>query len=188
MQKATKAVVAAVLVTLGVLGLGALGFIYSGLYNVAASEQHTALGRWVLQTVKVRSVKSRAGEVAVPQLISEAQRRQGAKHFMSMCVACHGAPGVERGEYGKGITPTPPDLSKAAGKWREEELFWILKNGIKLAGMPAFGETHSDSELWGIVSFVRTLPSMSEADYSQLRKEFDDAAGKSQASGKGHGH
>lgn len=188
MQKTTKAVVVAALVTLAVLGVGALGFIYSGLYNVAASEQHTALGRWLLQTVKVQSVKRRAAEVAVPQLISEAQRRQGAKHFMAMCVACHGAPGVERGEYGKGITPTPPDLSEAGSKWREEELFWILKNGIKLAGMPAFGETHSDGELWGIVSFIRALPSMSEADYSQLRRELDEAAGKSHSSGKGHGH
>ena len=88
-----------------------------------------------------------------------------------MCVTCHGAPGVERGTLGKGINPKPPNLAKEAGEWSDRELFWITKHGIKLAGMPAFGVTHSDEELWAIVAFLRRLETMSAEEYRRLATE-----------------
>jgi Cytochrome C oxidase, cbb3-type, subunit III len=75
---------------------------------------------------------------------------------------------LERGTLGKGINPKPPDLAEEAAEWSDRELFWITKHGIKLAGMPAFGVTHSDKELWGIVAFLRRLESMSPDEYRRL--------------------
>jgi mono/diheme cytochrome c family protein len=152
---------ATILVLLG----AAVAYIYSGLYSVAATDDHTALATWALNTMQERSVSVRAGRVAEPPPIDSAMLAHGFEHFSTMCVVCHGAPGVERGEFGKGITPTPPSLSERAAEYTPRELFWIAKHGIKLAGMPAFGRTHSDEEIWAIVAFVDRLPEMDPETY-----------------------
>src|SRR5207248_10259049 len=77
------------------------------------------------------------------------------------------APGKERGEVGQGLNPRPPSLSDAAPGWTPSELFWIVKNGIRMTGMPALGPTHEDDRIWAIISFVEQLPSMTPAEYQQ---------------------
>jgi mono/diheme cytochrome c family protein len=155
----------------GVLVVGAVVLISSGAYNVAATAPHTRLTEWLLNTTQKRSVASRADETPHPPTVDSAMLRQGLEEYREMCVTCHGAPGVERGTLGKGINPKPPDLAKEAGEWSDRELFWITKHGIKLAGMPAFGVTHSDEELWAIVAFLRRLESMSAEEYQRLASE-----------------
>jgi mono/diheme cytochrome c family protein len=170
--------VLSVLLILTVLAVAAAaGFVYSGVYNVAASRPHTAAGRWLLNELQRRSVQVRADRVVVPSDFREPARIEaGAAPYGEMCVVCHGAPGVERGEIGKGITPRPPDLARAAPQWSDAELFWIVKHGIKLAGMPAFGETHTDDALWPIVAFVRRLPEMSAEEYRRFARDAGDSA------------
>lgn len=68
------------------------------------------------------------------------------------------------------MNPQPPLLADAVTLWRNNELFWIIKNGVKMTGMPAFGLTHSDDELWDIVGFVRQLPHISGNEYQRLRE------------------
>jgi mono/diheme cytochrome c family protein len=86
-----------------------------------------------------------------------------------MCVGCHGAPGKDPSEIGKGLRPRPPDLAKAALQLDKGELFWIVKNGIKMAGMPAFGATHRDRTIWNIVGFVQEqLPNLTAEQYQDL--------------------
>ena len=91
-------------------------------------------------------MQAHAEAVGAQPPLSAEQARHGLEHFASTCVPCHGGPGVEPGELGKGITQTPPDLAQAVERWSDRELFWIVKHGIKFAGMPAFGPTHSDQE------------------------------------------
>jgi hypothetical protein len=55
-----------------------------------------------------------------------------------------------------------------ASRWSRAELFWIAKNGIKMSGMPAFGSTHKDEEIWRVVSFVQRLPRVTEEDYAKM--------------------
>jgi mono/diheme cytochrome c family protein len=178
----------AVLLTLVVLVLGGLLFMYSGAYNVAATQEHTALGRWVLNTGQTRSVAVRAGGVPESPPFDASMVEHGFEHFRAMCVGCHGAPGVERGEFGKGITPTPPELSEEAAEWTEKELFWIMKHGIKMAGMPAFGPTHSDEEIWGLVAFLQELEGMTAEEYAQWEARFAPAPGDTAATAGGHSH
>ena len=89
-----------------------------------------------------------------------------------MCEECHGAPGVERSEMGKGLYPRGPKLLWAAKEDSPSELFWITKNGIKMTGMPAFGPTHSDEEIWAIVAFVKKLPGIDSAFYDELSRKW----------------
>lgn len=141
--------------------------IYSGAYNVAATEDHWGVTRWALNTLQHRSVSVRAGDVEGSVPTDSGAIEHGLEHFQAMCVVCHGAPGVERGELGRGIRPRPPRLEEAAGEWSDEELFWITRHGIRLAGMPAFGPSHSDEEIWSIVGFLRQLETMTEAQYAE---------------------
>jgi len=90
-----------------------------------------------------------------------------------MCVGCHGAPGVSPSVVGEGLNPEPPDLSEVAAHMTPAEFFWITQNGIKMTGMPAFGPTHSDEELWGIVAIMQKLPELSAEDYKAMKEDSE---------------
>jgi mono/diheme cytochrome c family protein len=120
--------------------------VFSGSYNVAATDPPSRAERWFLRTMMERSVRARVDDVPEPPEESDELLASGFHHYDEMCVVCHGGPGMEPGEIGEGIQPEPPDLSEDAGEWSLAEVFWITRNGIKLAGMPAFGPTHTEEE------------------------------------------
>lgn len=158
--------------------VAALVFIYSGWYNVSANSAHGAAARRLFGTVMRNSVRAHARHIVPPELSSQ-MARAGAGHFKEHCAECHGAPGVERGDIGRGLTPRPPKLADTAQNWSAGELYWIVRNGIKMTGMPAWDASHSDEEIWQTVAFVRLLPRMSPAEYQQM---------VTQAGPHGHAH
>jgi mono/diheme cytochrome c family protein len=153
------------LVILSIVGFIVL--IYSGSYNVAASSTDYGIVQWVLETTMEKSVRHHAQGVVMPDL-PEVSRQKGVEHFAAMCVLCHGAPGVDPSAIGRGLKPQPPVLGTVVHEWTSAELFWIVGNGIKMTGMPAFGRSHREEELWGIVAFIRQLPEMTAAEYRSL--------------------
>ena len=161
---------------------GGLAFLYSGLADVAATSPHWTITGWVLSTTMRNAVRRHAKGIALPAFIDEDERiRAGAIAYDAMCAGCHGAPGVEPGVVGKGLNPEPPDLVRAADEWSPEEIFWISQHGVRMTGMPAFGPTHFDEELWEVVALVKRLPRMSAAEYEAL---LPARAGRE----RGHGH
>ena len=148
--------------------LGGFAVIYTGAYDVAATSPHWPVTRWLMETARSRSIKAHAAGIQVPpDFDNPANIPTGVEHFAAHCAVCHGAPGVPRGDIGQGLYPAPPDLAKTAPLYSGAELFWIVKNGIKMTGMPAWRD-HSDAELWATVAFVKKLPGMSEQDYARL--------------------
>ncbi len=184
-----KIVLGAVL-TLVVLGIVGAIVLFSGAYNIAASEPHNGLTRWAVHNLTERSIESRADQVQVPPLGDSAQLAEGFVHYDEMCVICRGAPGVERSEIGAGLNPRPPRLDRRAED--PAAAFWILKHGIKMTGMPAFGETHSDEQLWGIVAILQRLPELSPDEYAAMRPSSGEGAGAGSthihADGSSHVH
>jgi len=155
------------LTALVLLVIAAAALVYSGWYNVAAVEGfHPGLA-WALHTTMERSVRQHAAGL-VPPADLQALAPNGFDDFDEMCVQCHGAPGKEKGEVGKGLAPQAPDLVDAAQRWRPAQIFWIVKNGVHMTGMPAFGRTHEDQRLWAIVAFVSTLPSIAPEKYEEM--------------------
>lgn len=128
--------------------LGGFVFINSGVFDVAATKPESGLVKWVLETTKEKSVRSRAKNLTVPNLDDESLIRTGFHHYDQMCVSCHGAPGISPSEIGKGLNPEPPDLIDEAANMTPAELFWVTQNGIKMTGMPAFGPTHSEEDYY----------------------------------------
>ena len=100
--------------------------------------------------------------------------KSGSYHFQQMCVQCHGGPGVERSEAGEGLYPRGPDLAGAKRYWAPQELFWITKNGLKMTGMPAWGGTSRDEEIWALVAFMEQMPAISPEKYQQMLNEEEE--------------
>ena len=159
-QTIVGTVVATVLVAILILPI----LLYTGAYNVSAAAGHTAVGRWVLGTMMHNSVEARAD--TQPPRFTEAMVRSGAGEYKSMCEHCHAGPGVSRAEWADGMTPLPPELTHEAREWSPGEIHWIVKHGIKMTGMPAFGPTHDDQTVWNITAFVKQLPEMSPQTYA----------------------
>lgn len=165
--------VASTLLLIAVIGLIV---VYAGAYNVAATEEHSSLGRWAFDTTFHRSVKARAADMEPPAELATLVER-GATEYKEMCQHCHGGAGVERDEWASGMRPQPPHLTEEASEWEPKEVFWLVKHGAKMTGMPAFGPTHDDETLWGIVAFVKALPAMTPERYSSLgeRQTMDES-------------
>jgi cytochrome c553 len=157
-----------------ILILGSLLFIYSGLYNMSATSHHTRMTLWAINTLRDNSIihHSKDSNLKMPNLSDSSLIKLGFVHYREMCVGCHGAPGTEPGEIMlKGLYPRPPKLIRSVKDWTPEQLFWILKNGLKMTAMPAFGPTHSDDLIWAMVAFIQTLPTLTKEQYQSLDKE-----------------
>jgi cytochrome c553 len=148
--------------------LGGFLVAWSGLYNVAASRGHWAAISEILTFGMRNSVRTHALGIKVPPLDSDDLATLGAAHFQSGCAFCHGAPGVPISPIAQSMLPPPPDLSKSMRDWRDRELFWIIKNGLKYTGMPAWVAAQRDDEVWAVVAFLRRLPKLDAAGYRDL--------------------
>jgi mono/diheme cytochrome c family protein len=149
-----------------VIAVGAAGYFFGGFYSVAATAEEPALVKWMLVQVRQASIARHAKGTTEPAANDEAVRSGARAYSTRGCVNCHGAPDVEWAKWSEGLQPDPPDLKKVAGERSPSELFWVVKNGIKMTGMPGFGATGvSDDEIWTIVAFLKKLPTVSPADY-----------------------
>jgi mono/diheme cytochrome c family protein len=154
---------------IAILIIGGLIFIYSGMYDISAMVHHNKLTLWMVNTLTDNSIKHNTiNDVKVPDLSDSSLIRTGFLHYREMCVDCHEGTGLEKSEISKGLYPSPPNLSKVTDEWTPQQLFWIIKNGLKMTGMPAFGPTHSDDKIWAIVAFTKQLRTMSKEQYQML--------------------
>ena len=159
------------LLTLGILSSVAVaavgGFIWSGFYNVAADDPHTAPVYTLLETMRERSIKTRAGRLEVPADLMDRERIvQGSGNYNAMCMGCHLAPGMDGTEMSRGLYPAPPNLSQATVE--AAEAFWVIKHGIKASGMPAWGESMDDEYIWNMAAFLQELPGLTTEDYQSM--------------------
>ncbi|MEJ5263047.1 MAG: cytochrome c [Ignavibacterium sp.] len=163
--------VSGVVITLVVLLAAFLIFIYSGWYDVSAMNEESRMMKWIFNTTKNNSVESRIENISVPELNDSSMIKEGFEHYNEMCVSCHSAPGKEEPELSKGLNPPAPYLVDEAKETDARELFWVTKNGIRMTGMPAWGKTHTDEQIWNIVAFMKKLPDMSAEDYEKMENE-----------------
>ena len=151
------------------IGFGFL-FIYSGAFNAAADDPHSDLVYWAAQTTRVRSIQVRASDIVVPSNLNDPARiSAGAAQYAEMCSQCHLAPGMAKTEISQGLYPRAPELSRGTSL-TTAEIFWVIKHGIKMTGMPSWGATHNDELLWHIVAFLRKLPNLSPEQYAAMVK------------------
>ncbi len=155
-----------VLVVLIVLAVGATVFVYSGFYNIGADNHHTKPVFAVLEVMRNRSIHIRSVALKAPDLGDPQLILKGAGQYAAMCTGCHLAPGMAESEIRPGLYPQPPDLSKV--QVDPKDAFWIIKHGIKMSAMPAWGYSHDDPTIWSMVAFLKKLPTLSPAQYKDI--------------------
>lgn len=157
---------AASLLAIAVVGVAA--FVQSGAYDVSATNQHLTPTYWLIEATMRRAVARRAAEIPVPPLDAPETIAAGLAHYRAQCVKCHGAPGVAPEPFALGMTPLPAPLAQTAREWRPAEIFWVVKYGLKMTGMPAWEFRLSDDAIWAVVAFVNQLPRLSPREYAHL--------------------
>lgn len=172
-----------VLLVLVALGVGGLLFVSAGLVPIAASEGHWPITRVLLHYAMRRAVDTHTVGLQAPPLDDPALVLRGAGHYATGCAPCHGAPGQPRPPQVHAMLPPPPALS-AGSTMTAEELFWVIKHGIKYTAMPAWVAQQRDDEIWSMVAFVQRLPQLDAAGYLALARgssaEHDTDAGPPQ--------
>jgi len=141
-------------------------WIWSGNYDVGADSPHWTITKKLIGEVRERSIDTRSAGIKVPNLDDPALIELGAKHYKEMCTGCHLAPGMGDSELRDGLYPEPPNLTHFAP--RPAEAFWIIKHGLKMTAMPAWGKTHDDHKIWAMVAYLQKQPGMSVEQYRQL--------------------
>ncbi len=150
----------------------AVGIVYFGVFDVAADEPHSPLTYRVLEVIRDRSIAVRVKDIQVPPLEDPKLVAEGAKDYADMCTDCHLAPGVKESEIRDGLYPQPPNLTEHMHA-SPAEMFWVIKHGIKMSAMPAWGKTHDDHRIWGMVAFLQKLPELTPDQYQTLVNASD---------------
>jgi len=173
------------LVSLGLVGAGM--FAWLGIYNVAASVGHFYVVDRILRFGMENSVKARAPDIVPPDLTDPNLIRLGAAHYYAGCAYCHGSPDTPISPIAHSMLPPPPDLG-GVERWKDQELFWLVRNGLKYTGMPAWPGPSRDEEVWAAVAFLRAMPGMNRAQYTRLALgdvEIAAQSGEEIATGEG---
>ena len=179
-----KAALGAALIVAAVPAAAAI-FVYAGLYNIAADEPHWAVTERLLAAVRVRSIEMRSRDIRVPDLENEKLVLRGAGQYAEMCAGCHLSPGESDSPLRQGLYPQPPELARH--KMDPRSAFWVIKHGIKLTGMPAWGASHDDETLWSLVAFLNGLPALDPQQYRAMIERAPPDTEMVQKPAKGHG-
>ena len=150
-----------------IVGIGAAAFFFGGYYSVAGTAEDPAIVRWALIQVRSASINRYATDVPPASVNDPASVQAGAKAYSVLgCANCHGAPGVNWAKFSEGLHPDPPDLKEVVDHRSPSQLFWVVKNGINMTGMPSFALAGAkDDEIWSVVAFLKKLPSFKDAEY-----------------------
>lgn len=159
------------LLSLVFVAIGATVFISLGAFPLAADSPPDILDK-LAPDVRNRTIKKKAASLtAVPGDSGPEAIQRGLVHYRENCMPCHGAPEGSASEFSQGLNPMPPALQvdMVQSAWTDVELFWIVKHGIRMTGMPAFSGNHKDEEIGDIVRFVRHLPRLTDEEKKLLQ-------------------
>lgn len=149
--------------------VAAVAFIYSGFYDVTAATPHTRVVAWAVHQVYQHSMERDSAGIIVPaDLETAANVQSGAQLYSENCAMCHTAPGMPLSAVARGINPSAPVLLVIKRKNHPNQMFWVIKNGIKMTGMGAFGKSMTDQQMWDLAAFLQKDRGVSAQDYAQL--------------------
>lgn len=159
----------------GAVAVFALWYLVSRT-SVSALDEPGGLETYAATRAKHFVVARRAGEAsskprpALPNPVAI-----GGIQFRARCASCHGLDGRTPSDTGRWMYPRASDLgSVPVQEWSDAQLFWIIKNGVRLTGMPGFGKVLSDEEIWPLVDYIRSLAAQKNAQSISQALEADD--------------
>ena len=151
-----------------VMAIGGFLVAASGIIPINASSGHWAITRWFLQFSKQRSVATHTLGMETPSLDAARLVLRGAGAYENNCRGCHGSPTLLNPRVAQAMLPRPPYLPHTIPRWESNELFYIVKHGLKFTGMPAWPSQQRDDEVWAMVAFLRKFPELDAQGYDTL--------------------
>jgi mono/diheme cytochrome c family protein len=163
-----------------IAAVAAGAYFFGGFYSVAATQPDPGIVAWALGYVRDASISRHATDTPPVAMDDPATIKAGARAFAARgCATCHGAPGVMWAKFSEGLRPDPPDLKEAVSDLTPAQIFWVVKNGINMTGMPSFTMAEvPDQEIWTIAAFAKKIPDVSEADYKAWTADLAAPAGE----------
>lgn len=179
--KTGKALAAVLVLVFGVIGAGAYTLVCHG---ISARDKPTAIETVVARALRRLATPSALRAARNPVAATPANLARARAHFADHCATCHGNDGRGRTAIGQSLYPKAPDMQGVATQsLTDGEIFAIIKYGVRLTGMPAWGQdtTEDDEEAWRLVHFIRHLPSLTADELAEMeslnprsRKELED--------------
>jgi mono/diheme cytochrome c family protein len=172
MRAVVQIVVAALLVT---ALMAVAGLIYVVSTGLKAQPEPGAMETRVARTIRGFAIPSEVKARSNPIGTSAEDLKPGLEHFARYCAMCHGNDGSGDGAaIGRGLFPKPPDMrAEATRRLTDGEIFYIIENGVRFTGMPAFGTGEPDpageKQVWQLVRFVRHLPEITPDEIEWMK-------------------
>jgi mono/diheme cytochrome c family protein len=167
-----RPVLKAFLLLLGVaVVIGAIGLWYFVSSGVSAKEQPGRIEEFVAGRARNMAIARRAKSLTNPVEYSGEIIAEGRAHFADHCAMCHGNNGSGDTPIGRGMWPKPPDMRlDRTQNLSDGELFWIIENGIRFTGMPAWstGTEEGETASWHLVHFIRRLPRLTPEELEEM--------------------
>ncbi len=142
-------------------------------HGFSARDQPTAIEAFVARRLRHLAVPRSARQATNPVPATPDVMAEARAHFADHCALCHGNDGSGQTEIGKNLYPKAPDMRQDdTQSLSDGELFYIIHNGIRLTGMPAWGDgsPEDDQESWKLVHFIRHLPKISQEELAEMKK------------------
>ncbi len=159
-----------VLAGAAVVGLGA----YLLSRGLSARDEPSSAEAFIARRLRRMAMPGRSRELKNPIQASPEVLSRAAAHFADHCASCHGNDGRGNTLIGRGLYPKPPDMVQPSTQdLTDGEIYYIIENGIRFTGMPAFGEqtgNDNDLESWDLVHFIRHLPGMTSEEVEQMKE------------------
>jgi mono/diheme cytochrome c family protein len=140
----------------------------------SAKDEPGAIESFVAKRLRRMATPTRSRDAKNPMEATPEVLAAAKAHFADHCASCHGNDGRGSTLIGRGLYPKPPDMTQASTQGLTDgELYYIIENGIRFTGMPAFGEeegNEGNEESWALVHFIRYLPSMTDDETIEMKK------------------
>jgi mono/diheme cytochrome c family protein len=162
-----RAVAALVIVVVIVIAAAVVNLL---IHGVSARDQPTRVEVVLARTMRRFAVPMKLRSLKNPIPVSAAAMQEGREHFADHCAQCHGNDGRGQTEMGRSLYPRAPDMTlPETQKLSDGELFAIIRNGVRLTGMPGWAGEHSEQDDWKLVLFIRHLPRMTKEEAESMK-------------------
>jgi mono/diheme cytochrome c family protein len=148
---------------------GAIGafLVHTGRLPIAATTPPDLVDR-IAMTAKFEAVRRQGSGVEVTLPSDPASLVRGRAAYVESCLPCHGAPGVEPADFADGMNPKAPPIEGDLQVYTDGQLFWVIKNGVRATGMPAFAANLTDEEIAAVTAFVRRTPRLTPEERKEV--------------------
>ena len=164
-----KVIFLVIVVAIALMAVAAASVLHDGLSSRA---KPSGLETMMARNARRMAMPASAGKLQNPATNTPENLRDARLHFADHCAICHANDGSGDTMMGHNLYPKPPDLRlEQTQKLVDGEIFWIIENGVRFTGMPAFGGAHgSEEDSWKLVRFIRHLPQLTAEERLEMER------------------